>query len=144
MTDPFNLRRFVEAQDRVLSQVRQELGAGQKRSHWMWFVFPQIRGLGHSATAQRYAIVSLKEARAFLAHPILGPRLAECTELAAKIDGRTVRQIFGSPDDLKFHSSLTLFQLAGAGEPAFRKALDKFFAGALDRQTVEKLGVTAP
>jgi uncharacterized protein (DUF1810 family) len=139
MADPFDLDRFVRAQDPVLDQVRRELGEGRKRSHWMWFVFPQLRGLGRSATAQRYGIGSLDEARAYLAHPVLGPRLVECTGLVNRVEGRSVHQIFGSPDDLKFHSSMTLFASADPEALAFRKALGKHFGGALDTLTVEKL-----
>ncbi len=139
MADPFDLDRFVRAQDPVLDQVRRELADGRKRSHWMWFVFPQLRGLGRSATAQHYGIGSLAEARAYLAHSVLGPRLAECTELVNRVEGRSVHQIFGSPDDLKFHSSMTLFAAADPEAPEFREALDKCFAGALDAPTSELL-----
>ena len=133
MSDAFDLDRFVQAQDPVLAQVRRELGEGRKRSHWMWFVFPQLRGLGRSAIAQHYGIASLAEAKAYLAHPVLGPRLVECTGLVNKVEGRSVHQIFGSPDDLKFHSSMTLFAAADPDAAAFRKALAKYFAGALGR-----------
>ena len=139
MPDAFDLDRFVQAQDPVLAHVRRELAEGRKRSHWMWFVFPQLRGLGHSATAQRYGIGSLDEAQAYLAHPVLGPRLVECTGLVNKVEGRSVHQIFGSPDDLKFHSSMTLFASADPAALAFREALGKHFGGALDALTVEKL-----
>ena len=139
MADPFDLDRFVRAQDPVLDQVRRELGEGRKRSHWMWFVFPQLRGLGRSATAQYYGIGSLAEARAYLAHPVLGPRLVECTGLVNRAEGRSVHEIFGSPDDLKFHSSMTLFASADPEALAFREALGKHFGGALDALTVEKL-----
>ena len=139
MPDPFDLDRFVRAQDSVMDQVRRELGEGRKRSHWMWFVFPQLRGLGRSATAQHYGIGSLDEARAYLAHPVLGPRLVECTGLVNKVEGRSVHEIFGSPDDLKFHSSMTLFAAAEPEAIAFREALSKHFGGALDARTVEKL-----
>ncbi|CAA9505916.1 MAG: NTP pyrophosphohydrolases including oxidative damage repair enzymes [uncultured Solirubrobacteraceae bacterium] len=138
MADPFDLDRFVRAQDPVLDQVRRELGEGRKRSHWMWFVFPQLRGLGRSPTAQHYGIGSLAEAQAYLAHPVLGPRLVECTEMVNKVEGRSVHQIFGGPDDLKFHSSMTLFAAAPEA-PVFREALGKHFAGALDAPTVEEL-----
>jgi uncharacterized protein (DUF1810 family) len=139
MSDPFELDRFVSAQDPVLAQVLRELGEGRKRSHWMWFVFPQLRGLGRSAIAQHYGIASLAEAKAYLAHPVLGPRLAECTELVNKVEDRSVHQIFGSPDDLKFHSSMTLFAAADPDAAAFRNALAKHFAGASDTLTVEML-----
>jgi uncharacterized protein (DUF1810 family) len=140
MSDAFDLDRFVRAQDPVLDQVRRELGEGRKRSHWMWFVFPQLRGLGRSATAQRYGIGSLDEARAYLAHPVLGPRLVECTGLVNRVEGRSAYEIFGSPDDLKFRSSMTLFASADPEALAFRMALGKHFGGALEALTVEKLG----
>ena len=139
MSDAFDLDRFARAQDPVLDQVRRELGEGRKRSHWVWFVFPQLRGLGRSATAQRYGIGSLDEARAYLAHPVLGPRLVECTGLVNKVEGRSAYEIFGSPDDLKFRSSMTLFASAAPEALAFREALGKHFGGALDALTVEKL-----
>jgi uncharacterized protein (DUF1810 family) len=139
MADPFDLDRFVRAQDLVQDQVRRELADGRKRSHWMWFVFPQLRVLGRSPTAQHYGIGSLAEAKAYLAHPVLGPRLIECTELVNRVEGRSAHQIFGSPDDLKFHSSITLFAAADGDPPAFREALDKYFGGALDGSTVERL-----
>jgi uncharacterized protein (DUF1810 family) len=136
---PFDLDRFVQAQEPVLEDVRRELGAGRKRTHWMWFVFPQIAGLGHSAMAQRYAIASLAEARAYLQHPVLGPRLTQCTGLVTRVQGRSIHQILGSPDDLKFHSSMTLFALAEPGEMVFREALEKYFDGVPDARTVEAL-----
>ena len=136
---PFDLDRFVQAQEPVLAGVLRELGEGRKRTHWMWFVFPQIAGLGHSAMAQRYAIASPAEARAYLRHPVLGPRLTECTGLVNRVQGRSIHQILGSPDDLKFHSSMTLFALADPGEAAFRQALEKYFDGVPDARTVEAL-----
>ncbi|HLZ66911.1 MAG TPA: DUF1810 domain-containing protein [Aliidongia sp.] len=139
MADPFDLERFVAAQDPVLAQVRQELGDGRKRSHWMWFVFPQLSGLGHSAMAQRYAIASLAEARAYLKHPVLGPRLIECSDLVNRVEGRSIHQILGAPDDLKFHSSMTLFALAEPEQAVFRTALEKYFGGVPDRLTTERL-----
>ena len=140
MADGFDLDRFVQAQGPVLAQVRQELSAGRKRSHWMWFVFPQLAGLGHSAMARRYAVASLAEARAYLGHPLLGPRLVELTALVNRVDGRSAREVFGSPDDLKFHSSMTLFALAQPGASVFREALDRYFEGALDKGTLDRLG----
>lgn len=136
---PFDLDRFVQAQEPVLADVRRELGEGRKRTHWMWFVFPQIAGLGHSAMAQRYAIASLAEARAYLQHPALGPRLTQCTGLVNRVRDRSIHQILGSPDDLKFHSSMTLFALAEPGETVFRAALEKYFDGVPDARTVEAL-----
>jgi uncharacterized protein (DUF1810 family) len=141
MTDPFNLDRFVKAQDPVLAQVHMELRAGRKRSHWMWFVFPQLAGLGRSDTARHYALASLDEARAYLAHPLLGPRLIECTALVNAVDGRSAHQVFGDPDDLKFHSSMTLFTLARPDEDTFTDALRKYFEGVLDRSTTEALAL---
>jgi len=138
MSDPFRLQRFVEAQDPVYAQVRAELRAGRKRSHWMWFVFPQIRGLGHSPMAQRFAISSRAEASAYLAHPVLGARLRECTGLVLAIENGDIRAIFGHPDDLKFHSSMTLFSEVGEGETIFPRALVRYFDGP-DRATLERL-----
>jgi uncharacterized protein (DUF1810 family) len=140
--DPFDLRRFVDAQDRVYDTVLAELRSGAKRSHWIWFVFPQLRGLGHTTTAQHYGISSIDEARAYLAHPVLGPRLRECTRLVAAIDGRSVDQIFGWPDNLKVRSSVTLFSHATDDpdiQADFRAVLDKFYAGEEDPATVELL-----
>jgi uncharacterized protein (DUF1810 family) len=137
--DPFDLRRFVDAQDRVYDTVLAELRNGTKRSHWIWFVFPQLRGLGHSATAQHYGISSLGEARAYLAHPLLGPRLRECSRLLAAIDGRSVEQIFGWPDNLKVRSSMTLFAHATDDNAEFRAVLNKFYNGEDDTATVELL-----
>jgi uncharacterized protein (DUF1810 family) len=137
--DPFDLQRFVDAQDRVYDTVLAELRAGEKRSHWIWFVFPQLRGLGHSATASRYGISELEEARAYLAHPVLGPRLRECTRLVAGIDGQSADDIFGWPDNLKVRSSMTLFARAADENAEFRAVLDKFYDGADDPATVELL-----
>src|SRR4030095_1749281 len=129
MTEPFDLNRFVEAQRGVYTRVLSELRTGEKRSHWMWFVFPQIQGLGHSVMAQRYAIGSLPEAKAYLAHSLLGPRLQECTELVCAVTGRTAYEVFGSPDDLKFRSCMTLFGKVTELPNAFDKALKKYFSG---------------
>jgi uncharacterized protein (DUF1810 family) len=139
MPDPHNLNRFLSAQAPVIEQVREELRGGKKRSHWMWFVFPQIAGLGLSATAQHYAIASLDEARAYLAHEILGPRLKECAALVVAVQGRTIEEIFGYPDNLKFHSSMTLFARAAPEQPVFREALQKYFGGVEDRATMERI-----
>jgi len=135
MDDPFDLERFVRAQDPVLPEVRRELREGRKRTHWMWFIFPQLRGLGRSAMAHHYGIGSLQEARAYLAHPLLGPRLLECTRLANTAPGRSAHAIFGSPDDLKFHSCMTLFAAAADDPAPFRTALDRYFGGQPDRLT---------
>jgi len=133
-----NLERFVEAQAPVYDRALAELKAGRKQSHWMWFVFPQIAGLGRSPMAQHYAIQNLAEARAYLAHPLLGTRLRECTQAVLDVEGKTAHEIFGSPDDLKFRSSLTLFDLASP-DNIFRTALEKYFDGEADALTVEKL-----
>jgi uncharacterized protein (DUF1810 family) len=140
--DPYHLDRFVEAQDAVFGRACAELAAGHKHSHWMWFIFPQLRGLGSSAMAERYAIGSLDEARAYLAHPILGSRLRRCTELVNGLEGRSAQEIFGHPDQLKFRSSMTLFAraAAGASEP-FAKALGKYFAGEEDPLSRELLAL---
>ena len=139
MDDRSDLQRFVAAQHPVYPMVLSELSAGRKRSHWMWFIFPQISGLGHSATAQAFAVSSLAEAVAYLAHPTLGPRLRECAALVAGIEGRSIDEIFGHPDDLKFHSSMTLFARAAPGERIFATCLDKYFEGHADPQTLERL-----
>ena len=137
--DPFALGRFVAAQSQVIESVRAELRAGRKQSHWMWFVFPQIAGLGRSATATRYAITSLDEARAYLEHPALGARLRDCTALVLDVDTRSAHDIFGSPDDLKFHSSMTLFAQAAPSDPLFDRALEKYFDGRPDTATLALL-----
>jgi uncharacterized protein (DUF1810 family) len=139
MTDPFDLERFVDAQTSVYPDVLLELRQGRKRSHWMWFIFPQLAGLGHSAMAQRYALSSRDEAVAYLGHAILGPRLRECTALVNAVEGRTIREILGSPDDLKFRSSMTLFA-AVSPEPEFAAAIRKFYGGTPDQRTLELLG----
>jgi uncharacterized protein (DUF1810 family) len=140
MGDPFELQRFVDAQDRVIDEVRRELKQGRKTSHWMWFVFPQIAGLGHSPTAQRYAIASLAEARAYLDHPVLGGRLRECAGLVNAVKGRSAHDIFGSPDDLKFHACMTLFDAASGGAGPFAAALDRYFAGKRQTASLDRLG----
>ena len=140
MTDPFDLRRFLDAQAPIYARVVAELRRGQKQSHWMWFVFPQLAGLGHSAMAQRFAIASREEAVAYLGHGVLGFRLKECTALIMAVEGRTVREILGSPDDLKFQSSMTLFAVAAADPAsAFHQALDRWCRGAFDPQTLKLL-----
>jgi uncharacterized protein (DUF1810 family) len=138
-SDSYDLQRFVDAQSQLIDRVRDELRAGRKQSHWMWFIFPQIAGLGFSAMAQRYAIASLDEAKAYLAHPVLGPRLKECTALVNAAQGKTALQIFGTPDDLKFRSSMTLFHAAAPNEPLFSEALRKYFGGVGDPATLGKL-----
>ncbi len=139
MTDPFDLQRFVEAQAPVYPRVLSELRRGRKQSHWMWFIFPQLAGLGHSAMARLYALSSREEAAAYLVHGVLGPRLRECTALVNAVEGRTIREILGSPDDLKFRSSMTLFA-AVSSEPEFAASIEKFYGGAPDQKTLELLG----
>ena len=138
MDDRYDLTRFVAAQEPLFDRVRAELTGGRKESHWMWFVFPQLQGLGSSATARRYALACIEEARAYLTHPVLGARLRECTRLVNRIEGGTIEEIFGYPDHLKFRSCMTLFACA-AGEagdgPLFREALRKYFAGEEDPLT---------
>ncbi|UQU61479.1 DUF1810 domain-containing protein [Couchioplanes caeruleus] len=135
------LERFVQAQDSTYDRALAELRAGRKSSHWMWFVFPQIAGLGSSSTAQRYAIQDLAEARAYLAHPVLGPRLTECAEALLAVEGRTAEQILGYPDDLKLRSSMTLFAEAAGQEQAglFRQVLDRYYDGEPDPATMERI-----
>ncbi|WP_182177757.1 DUF1810 domain-containing protein [Methylobacterium radiotolerans] len=140
MTDTYELGRFVAAQEGVYPRALAELQAGDKRSHWMWFVFPQIAGLGASPMAQRYAIGSLAEAEAYAAHPVLGARLRACTAAVNAVAGRSAHAIFGSPDDLKFRSSMTLFARAVPGEPVFADALAHYFDGVPDPRTLAKLG----
>src|ERR1700758_1401235 len=138
-SDPFDLKRFVEAQAPVYRSVVDELRGGRKRGHWMWFVFPQLRGLGSSPMAARYGISSLDEARAYLAHAVLGPRLRECTRLVNEIQGRSIDEIFGSPDDLKLCSSMTLFARATDDNEDFVALLDRYYFGQEDRLTVTRL-----
>jgi uncharacterized protein (DUF1810 family) len=138
MDDPFDLQRFVDAQAGVYPQVCAELAAGRKASHWMWFVFPQLKGLGASSMAQHYGIGSRAEAQAYWAHPLLGPRLRQCTELVLAAEGRGAHAIFGSPDDLKFRSCMTLFAQA-TGEPLFDEALRRYSDGRPDPRTLALL-----
>lgn len=145
MADPFDLARFTEAQDAgdgagsVYERALAELRAGRKQTHWMWFVFPQIAGLGHSFMARKYAIGSLHEARAYLAHPVLGPRLAGCVVALAAHAGRPAREIMGSPDDMKLRSSLTLFAAAAEDPTPFQAALAAFYGGEPDPETLRRL-----
>ncbi len=132
----YNLQRFVDAQEPVYADVCSELRAGQKQSHWIWFIFPQIAGLGRSDTAQRFAIGSVDEAATYLAHPILGPRLRECTRLTLEIEGRTAEEIFGSPDWMKFRSSMTLFAESADDDALFVAALETYFEGEPDEATL--------
>ncbi len=139
MTDDYNLQRFLDAQERVYDTVLDELRVGRKSSHWIWFIFPQIAGLGHSAIAQQFAIASLNEAKAYLQHPVLGPRLRECTQLVLNVNGRSAEEIFGYPDDLKFRSCLTLFMTATTDNKIFKDALLKYFNGKPDQLTLDLL-----
>jgi uncharacterized protein (DUF1810 family) len=139
MSDRYNLQRFVDAQSPVFQHVIAELREGRKTGHWMWFIFPQVRGLGHSSTAQMFGISSLEEARAYLEHSILGSRLRECTRLVNLLEGRSAHQIFGYPDELKFRSSITLFAKAASDNAIFVEALEKYYNGELDDVTLAKL-----
>ena len=144
MADPHNLDRFLTAQQPVYPEVLDELRAGRKRTHWMWFVFPQLQGLGTSPMAQRYGIASLDEARAYVAHPVLGARLRECCALMLQVPQRSALEILGSPDDLKFRSCVTLFGLAAPQFDLFRRCLDRFYGGQPDPRTVALCGTMAP
>jgi uncharacterized protein (DUF1810 family) len=139
MDDPFDLQRFVVAQHSVYDQVEAELAAGAKASHWMWFVFPQLGALGRSGMAQRFGIASKAEAEAYWKHPVLGARLKQCCDLLLAVEGRTALQIFGSPDELKFRSCLTLFEQAAANEPVFGQLLDRYYGGERDAATLKLL-----
>jgi uncharacterized protein (DUF1810 family) len=141
---PYDLARFVEAQQGCYPRVLEELAAGEKASHWMWFIFPQLKGLGVSATARRFGLTGLNEARAYLAHPLLGQRLRECTRAVLGVEGRSAHEIFGTPDDLKLRSCLTLFAAAvspgaGCAEQLFSEALAKYYGGEPDPRTLELL-----
>ncbi len=138
--DPFCLSRFTDAQENVYQQVLTELEQGRKRTHWIWYIFPQIDGLGHSSMAEKYAIKSLDEARAYLLHPVLGARLTQCTEKVIAIEGKSAATIFGYPDDLKFRSCLTLFSSIAGAESVFSAALEKYFQGEKDSKTLALLG----
>ena len=137
--DPFDLQRFVTAQDALYEQVCVELRGGRKEGHWIWFIFPQMRGLGSSAMANAFGIASREEAAAYLKHAVLGTRLRECTRLVNLVEGRSIDRIFGYPDDLKFRSSMTLFASVASDKQVFEDALRKYFGGEMDRLTLEKL-----
>jgi uncharacterized protein (DUF1810 family) len=139
MADSFNLDRFISAQAGVFPQVLEELSAGRKRGHWIWFIFPQMKGLGRSAQSEYYGIGSLEEAAAYARHPLLGPRLVECTQLINQVEGRAIREILGPPDDLKFRSSMTLFPRAAEDATVFNDALKKYFNGETDPLTLKLL-----
>lgn len=139
--DPYDLNRFVQAQQGDYERALTEIRGGRKRSHWMWYIFPQVAGLGTSSMACRYAIKNLAEATAYFAHPILGPRLVECAEAALAVEGRSAHEIFGSPDDLKLKSCATLFACVTPPGSVFEKLLARFYAGARDGQTLRLLGI---
>ena len=138
--DPFNLDRFVRAQADIYDRALGELRRGKKQSHWMWFIFPQMDGLGSSAMTREYAIKSMDEARAYLGHPVLGMRLKECAEAVLAVEGRTALEIMGRPDDLKLRSSMTLFERAAGDDSVFAKLLNKYYAGERDEKTLAILG----
>jgi uncharacterized protein (DUF1810 family) len=139
MGDLYNLERFLEAQNPVFEQVCAELREGHKRTHWMWFIFPQIKGLGHSSMAVNFAIASRGEAEAYLAHKILGPRLRQCTRLVNDVADRSIGQIFGYPDELKFHSCVTLFAKVASENQIFMDVLQKYFSSEFEQQTIARL-----
>lgn len=144
MDDIDDLQRFVEAQEPVYGRVLAELRAGAKRSHWIWFIFPQLKQLGRSAKAQHFGIASLAEAEAYWRHPVLGPRLRDCTELVVSLEGKTALQVLGWPDDVKFRSSMTLFEQAAPEEPVFGQAIERYFRGLRDEKTIELLSHAPP
>jgi uncharacterized protein (DUF1810 family) len=139
VNDPYDLKRFIDAQNSTFEQVCAELRSGQKQGHWMWFIFPQLKGLGHSQMAIKFALSSRNEAEAYLKHAVLGPRLKECTQLVILIEGRSINQIFGYPDDSKFRSSMTLFASTTSENKIFKDALQRYFSGEPDHLTVELL-----
>jgi uncharacterized protein (DUF1810 family) len=140
MSDPYDLSRFVQAQEGDYEQAIAEIMSGQKRSHWMWYIFPQFEGLGFSSTSRRYAIKSLAEAKAYLSHPVLGPRLLKCVEAALDVQGRSANEIFGFPDDIKLRSCATLFAHVAPTDSEFDRLLDKYFKGKRDHKTLQLLG----
>jgi uncharacterized protein (DUF1810 family) len=139
--DPHDLNRFVQAQQGVYPQALSEIRSGRKRSHWMWYVFPQLEGLGFSSMSRRYSIKSRAEAEAYLAHPVLGPRLVECAEAALQVEGRSARDVFGSPDDMKLRSCATLFDAVSPRGSVFERLLDRYYRGERDAETRRLLGV---
>ena len=141
MTDPHDLNRFLEAQELTYADAVEELRSGKKRGHWMWYVFPQVRGLGDSDVSRRFALASIEEAQAYLEHPVLGSRLRECTQLVLDVEGRSAAEILGYPDWIKFRSSMTLFTCAAAGDSIFGRALQTFFNGEADSRTLGLLGL---
>jgi uncharacterized protein (DUF1810 family) len=141
VADPYNLDRFLQAQEHNYEQALVEIRSGQKRSHWMWYIFPQFDGLASSPTSKLYAIKSIEEARAYLDHPVLGPKLLECAEVAQAVEGRSAREIFGSPDDVKLRSSATLFACVSPAGSVFERLLAKFCGGERDEKTLRLLGI---
>ena len=144
MNDPFNLQRFMDAQTPVFDAVRKELRRGCKQGHWMWFILPQLKGLGYSSMAQKFGISSQAEAKEYLAHPVLGPRITECVRLTIAVDGRSAEDIFGDIDAMKFRSSMTLFAQVAGDDSVFADALRKYFGGQPDQQTLERLKSESP
>jgi len=142
--DPHNLQRFVDAQEHYYEQAMAEICAGKKRSHWMWFVFPQIDGLGRSPTSRQFAIKNRSEAECYLAHPVLGPRLIECCEALLAQPNDSAHDVFEYPDDLKLRSSMTLFARTSPSNPIFQKVLDRFFGGSQDERTIQLLATGSP
>jgi uncharacterized protein (DUF1810 family) len=138
--DPFNLSRFVQAQEGAYEQALNEIKNGRKQSHWMWYIYPQFDGLGFSSMSRRYSIKSIAEAKAYLSHPVLGPRLVECTEAALRLEELSAFEIFSSPDDMKLRSCATLFASVSPGESVFHRLLEKYFQGRLDDETLRLLG----
>ena len=138
--DPFDLNRFIIAQEGIYDRAFAELRDGLKRSHWMWYIFPQIEGLGHSPTTRSYSMKSLEEARQYLAHPVLGQRLKECAEAVLAVQGRSASDIFGHPDDWKLQSSMTLFELVSGPQSVFGRVLDKYYQGTRDSRTLQIVG----
>jgi uncharacterized protein (DUF1810 family) len=139
--DPYNLSRFLRAQEDVYAQALSEIRGGQKRTHWMWYIFPQLDGLAFSSTSKHYSIKSVEEARAYLAHPVLGPRLRECAEAVVRVEGRSATAIFGSPDDLKLRSCATLFACVSPPGSVFDRLLEKYYGGGRDDKTLRLLGL---
>jgi uncharacterized protein (DUF1810 family) len=139
-SEPYDLNRFISAQEGVYERALAELRSGLKRSHWMWYIFPQIEGLGHSPTTRQYSIKSLEEARQYLAHPVLGARLVECAEAVLAVQGQSASDIFGHPDDWKLQSSLTLFKLVAGPGSVFERVLDKYYQGKQDSRTLQIVG----
>jgi len=139
--DPYDLDRFVRAQESDYEQALSEIGGGRKRTHWMWYVFPQIDGLAFSSTSKHYSIKSVGEAKAYLDHPVLGPRLLECAEAVLRVEGRSAREIFGSPDDLKLRSCATLFAYVSPPGSVFDRLLGKYYGGGRDGKTLQLLGI---